>query len=276
MKISIIISWLLRIIAAIILLQTLYFKFSAHPESVELFTKLGAEPWGRIGTGIIELIASLLLLIPSTALIGALLGIGLMIGALGSHLTVIGIESKGDGGQLFMLAIIVLLACAIISIIHRADGIKLYHTYVSKYSAKGVNAILILTLISTSITACKKKTEAPTIAINESVDTTLILTHSGSFTSGPDKTVSGKAEVYMKDGKYLVKLANFQTDNRPALHVFLSTEAKPKTAYDLGELKSTNGNQIYEVSVTPDFTLYKFISIHCVDYNHYFGSAKIN
>ena len=67
MNLKNILSWLFRIAAAIILLQTLYFKFTAHPESVELFTKLGVEPWGRIGTGIIELITGLLLLIPATA-----------------------------------------------------------------------------------------------------------------------------------------------------------------------------------------------------------------
>ena len=77
MKLKIISSWLLRIIAAVILLQTLYFKFSGHPESVELFTQLGVEPWGRIATGIIELIAGALLIIPATAFIGALLGAGL-------------------------------------------------------------------------------------------------------------------------------------------------------------------------------------------------------
>lgn len=100
-------SWLLRIVAAVILLQTLYFKFTAQPESVELFTKLGVEPWGRISTGVIELIAGILLLVPATIFMGAVLSIGLMSGAIVSHLTVIGIQSKGDGGQLFMLAIIV-------------------------------------------------------------------------------------------------------------------------------------------------------------------------
>lgn len=97
MKLKIILSWALRIVAALILLQTLYFKFTGHRESVELFTKLGVEPWGRIGTGVIELIASILLLIPSAVFVGAFLGIGLMAGAIVSHLTVIGIESKGDG-----------------------------------------------------------------------------------------------------------------------------------------------------------------------------------
>ncbi len=129
MQIKNFISWILRIIAALILLQTLYFKFTAHPESVELFTKLGVEPWGRIGTGLIELITGVLLLIPTTAFIGAFIGVGLMSGAILSHLTVIGIESKGDGGQLFMLAIIVLISCLLILILHRKDWFMLYDKY---------------------------------------------------------------------------------------------------------------------------------------------------
>jgi putative oxidoreductase len=122
-----ILSWLLRLTAAIILLQTLYFKFTGQPESVELFTKLGVEPWGRIGTGILELCASILLLIPSTVFLGAFLGTGLMSGAILAHLTVIGIESKGDGGQLFMLAITVLICCLILLIIHWKQGMAFYN-----------------------------------------------------------------------------------------------------------------------------------------------------
>lgn len=126
------ISIVLRLVAAVILLQTLYFKFTAQPESVELFTKLGVEPWGRIGTGIIELVASILLLFPSTVIIGALLGMGLMGGAILSHLAVMGIESKGDGGQLFMLAIIVLLCCFTTLILHKEKGILLYNKLLKK------------------------------------------------------------------------------------------------------------------------------------------------
>lgn len=132
MQIKNIISWVLRIVAAAILLQTLYFKFTAHPESVELFTKLGVEPWGRIGTGIIELITGILLLIPTTAFIGAFLGTGLMAGAILSHLTVIGVESKGDGGQLFMLAIVVFILCIIIQLLHKQQGIILFNKYLKK------------------------------------------------------------------------------------------------------------------------------------------------
>jgi putative oxidoreductase len=127
-----IISWVLRITAAVILLQTLYFKFSGHPESVELFTKLGVEPWGRIGTGIIELFTGILLLIPSTVFVGAILGLGLMAGAILSHLTVIGIESKGDGGQLFMLAILVFVCCLILLLMYKSQGMTLYKKITKK------------------------------------------------------------------------------------------------------------------------------------------------
>lgn len=122
MYIKKIISLLPRIAAAVILLQTLYFKFTGHPESVVLFSKLGVEPWGRITTGAIELITGILLLIPATASIGALLGIGLMVGAIASHLTVIGIESQGDGGQLYMLAWIVLACCLLTLWLHREQA----------------------------------------------------------------------------------------------------------------------------------------------------------
>ncbi len=132
MSFKIIISWLLRVAAAVILLQTLYFKFTGHPESVELFTKLGVEPWGRVGTGIIELITGILLLIPSTAFIGAALGIGLMSGAVLSHIAVIGIESKGDGGQLFILAIIVFICCFITALLHKQLGILLFKRFFKK------------------------------------------------------------------------------------------------------------------------------------------------
>lgn len=111
MKKQNILSHSLSILVAIILLQTLYFKFTGAPESVFLFTKLGIEPWGRIGTGVFELIASLLILIPSTRIYGAILGAGLMTGAIASHLFVIGITSAGDGGLLFVLACVVFASC---------------------------------------------------------------------------------------------------------------------------------------------------------------------
>src|SRR5438552_9024325 len=98
-------SWALQIVVALILFQTLFFKFTAAEESVYIFTTLGAEPWGRIGSGVVELIAASLLLVPATAPVGAILAMGVMGGAIISHLTVLGIEVKGDGGLLFALAL---------------------------------------------------------------------------------------------------------------------------------------------------------------------------
>jgi putative oxidoreductase len=139
MKFSKTLSWILRVVAAVILLQTLYFKFTGHPESVELFTKLGVEPWGRIGTGIIELITGILLLIPATAFIGSFLSFGLMSGAILSHLTVIGIESRGDGGKLFTLAIIVFLASVVLLILHKKEGIKLVNSLLPNKTMIGLS-----------------------------------------------------------------------------------------------------------------------------------------
>jgi len=111
--------WVLRLLAAVILLQTLYFKFSAAPESIYIFSKLGMEPWGRIGTGILELIAGILLLIPGTTVFGALLAIGLMTGAIFFHLTKLGISVQNDGGQLFIYALLVFVSCIALVIIYR-------------------------------------------------------------------------------------------------------------------------------------------------------------
>ena len=103
--------WIIKIIAVVILVQTLYFKFTGASESVYIFSKLGAEPFGRIGSGIIELVASVLLLIPRTSLYGGLLGFCTMLGAVLSHLFILGIVVQNDGGELFVLAIITLLCC---------------------------------------------------------------------------------------------------------------------------------------------------------------------
>jgi uncharacterized membrane protein YphA (DoxX/SURF4 family) len=114
-----ILIWILRIVAAAIMIQTLYFKFTASEESVYIFSTLGVEPFGRISAGVGELIASILLLIPRTTILGALMGMGVMAGALLSHLTILGIEVKGDGGQLFALAIITFFSCAILVYLQR-------------------------------------------------------------------------------------------------------------------------------------------------------------
>jgi hypothetical protein len=107
------------------MLQTLFFKFTAAPESVYIFAQLGIEPWGRIGTGGMELIASVLILLPKTKLIGACLGIFIMLGAILSHLLILGIEVKEDGGQLFIYALLVLLSCLLLLWIHRHELVRI-------------------------------------------------------------------------------------------------------------------------------------------------------
>lgn len=107
------------ILAALIFLQTLYFKFSAHPDSVYIFTKIGGEPYLRIGSGIAELGIGLLLLYSKTSHYGALLGLILMLGAIGQHLFVLGINVNNDGGTLFTLALTTLICCAMVVVLKR-------------------------------------------------------------------------------------------------------------------------------------------------------------
>jgi hypothetical protein len=116
-----VLSWVLQLTIAGILLQTLFFKFAGAEESVYIFSTLGAEPWGRIGSGVVELVAAVLLLVPATAPFGALLTMGVMAGAIGSHLTVLGIEVRGDGGLLFGLAVTAFAGSAIVVLIRRAQ-----------------------------------------------------------------------------------------------------------------------------------------------------------
>ena len=117
----VVVSLLLRIVAAVILLQTLYFKFTGAAESIYIFTKVGAEPWGRIGSGVVELIATILLLTPRFTWLGSVLALGVMSGAILSHLTVLGVEVQGDKGFLFGLAITVFLATGVNLFLHRAE-----------------------------------------------------------------------------------------------------------------------------------------------------------
>jgi len=110
---------MLRIVAAVIMLQTLYFKFTAQPESIYIFSTVGVEPWGRILTGVAELIASVMLLTPRTVVFGALLTIMIMAGALATHLLILGIEVKGDHGQLFAYACTAFGCASLLLILHK-------------------------------------------------------------------------------------------------------------------------------------------------------------
>jgi uncharacterized membrane protein YphA (DoxX/SURF4 family) len=123
--------WILRLIAAIIMLQTLYFKFTAADESVYIFSKLGMEPWGRIGTGVLELIASILILYPKTTAFGAFLAIGLMGGAIFFHLTRLGIVVQNDGGQLFIYGLVVFVSSLVLLVVYRNDLISASRKFTS-------------------------------------------------------------------------------------------------------------------------------------------------
>lgn len=122
-----IVSWIAQVVVAAILFQTLFFKFTGAPESIHIFETLGAEPWGRIGTGVIELIAGICLLIPGCVVWGALISLGTIIGAIGAHFTVLGIEVQGDGGTLFILALVILVGSLIILFLRRGD-VPLFRT----------------------------------------------------------------------------------------------------------------------------------------------------
>lgn len=115
------VAWAAQIVAAAILAQTLYFKFSGAPEARFIFETLGVEPWGRIALGVVELVVAAMLLIPRSAAVGGVAAVGLMFGAIGSHLGPLGIEVQGDGGWLFALALITLAAGAVAAWIRRGE-----------------------------------------------------------------------------------------------------------------------------------------------------------
>lgn len=118
---KIVLSWLASIIAAVIMLQTLFFKFTGAEESIYIFSALGIEPWGRFGSGFSELFASILILIPRFRWFGALMGLGIMSGAIASHILVLGISVQNDGGLLFFYACAVFVSCAFVLWIEKRD-----------------------------------------------------------------------------------------------------------------------------------------------------------
>ncbi|MBL7786344.1 MAG: DoxX family protein [Chitinophagales bacterium] len=130
------ISWALQILIALIYLQTLYFKFSAHPDSVYIFSTLGLEPYGRIGIGIFELITSILILLPQTRIYGGILSVGVILGAILAHLGPLGIVVHNDGGKVFYLALTVLIASLLFLWLNRNDVLRIYHQFKQKISPK--------------------------------------------------------------------------------------------------------------------------------------------
>ncbi|MEM8584568.1 MAG: DoxX family protein [Bacteroidota bacterium] len=116
-----IVEWVLRLVPAVIMLQTLFYKFTGHPDSVLLFTQLGVESFGRIGLGIVELFAAILLLIPETVKYGIVLGSGLMAGAIATHVFIIGINFNNDGGALFTLAAVAMICLLVLAYRHQPE-----------------------------------------------------------------------------------------------------------------------------------------------------------
>ncbi|MBC7888887.1 MAG: DM13 domain-containing protein [Ferruginibacter sp.] len=132
-----------------------------------------------------------------------------------------------------------------------------------------------LLVVTTCLAACKKENNTPTTPVMDMVDTTASVKVTGNFVNGPYGTVSGKAKLLMKDGKFTLVLDSVNISNGPDLHVYLSKEIMPVNFIDLGKLKSVTGTQVYEIAGMPEVSQYKFALVHCQLYNHLFGSAPL-
>jgi Electron transfer DM13 len=137
------------------------------------------------------------------------------------------------------------------------------------------NLMVISTCIILLFSACKKEV-TPTEAIDDMLMSSAIKTYSGNFINGPYGSVSGKAHIIRNaNGSLQLQLEGLSSSNGPDLKVYLSKEVQPINFINLGSLRSTNGNQLYDISGTPDFNSYKFVLIHCQAFNHLFGSAPL-
>lgn len=144
-----------------------------------------------------------------------------------------------------------------------------------------MNTIKLLTIAALTFlmlfTSCIKE-NTPAVNLNEMVDNNAVLVKTGLLISGPyGRNAMGKAEVYQKNGEFTVAFDSlFQINNGPALHVYLSKEQQPVNFIDLGELKSVNGSQLYKIDKAVDITLFKYVLVHCKQYDHLFGYAVLN
>ncbi|HRI25245.1 MAG TPA: DM13 domain-containing protein [Ferruginibacter sp.] len=125
------------------------------------------------------------------------------------------------------------------------------------------------------VLASCKKNNTPPIVLNEMADSTALPVQTGVFSNGPYGSVSGQARILQTGSVYELKLMNFSSSNGPDLRVYLSKEMFPVNFIDLGALKATGGNQLYPISGMPDFTQYKYVLVHCRQYNHLFGWALL-
>lgn len=133
--------------------------------------------------------------------------------------------------------------------------------------------LFVITIISISLLASCSKTS--TEKIDEVISTAGTQKSNGSFMGYGSEKVSGQAKIFLTNDQYMLKLENFSTTNGPDLKVYLSKAASPLDFISLGDLKSTNGNQVYQINGTPDFSKYRFVLIHCERFNHLYGSAEL-
>lgn len=135
---------------------------------------------------------------------------------------------------------------------------------------------ITIMLFSIAVISCKKNNISPAGRIDDTIDTaTTTLAYEGMFNNGPYGTVTGTVRIYEENNIYKLALVNFTTSNGPDLHLYLSKEVQPINFIDFGKIKSTNGNQVYAVAGKPNLAEYKFVLIHCQQYNHLFGSAAL-
>ena len=135
-----------------------------------------------------------------------------------------------------------------------------------------LSTVLLAGIFLICMQGCKKTS---TETLNEMINPTAVLKYSGIFMGQGGQTVSGQAQIFLESNKYSLKLANFSSSNGPDLKVYLSKADSPSEHISLGDLKSTNGNQVYDIPGSPDFTLYKYALIHCEKFNHRYGSAEL-
>lgn len=135
-----------------------------------------------------------------------------------------------------------------------------------------LSIVLVAAIFFLCSTGCKK---ASTETLNEMVNTGAVLKYSGNFMGQGGQTVSGEAKIFLEGTRYFLMLTGFKSDNGPDLKVYLSKGVAPLEQISLGDLKSTNGNQVYEIAGAPDFMIYKYALIHCEKFNHRYGSAEL-
>lgn len=135
--------------------------------------------------------------------------------------------------------------------------------------------LIIFLFCLIALGACKKKEERIAEKMMLTADTSAVLKFSADFLGSADVITSGKAEVYFKNNSFTLRLTNFKTNAGPDLHVLLSKEQMPANYMDLGALQKLKGDQEYAIQGMPNFNDYSYICIHCIQYNHLFGTAKL-